>query len=81
MTATMYRKLILHPAVFYYHEIRKYSPGVKVEKDGLFTQRIVVDSQYYSLEAEAVKHSVALGQQLIDRHISAKEELYFEYSE
>ncbi|MDO9317988.1 MAG: hypothetical protein Q7V56_07285 [Gammaproteobacteria bacterium] len=79
--ATLYRGLSLHTDVIYYDEIRRYSSGVKVEKDGWFTQRIALDPEYYALEAEAEERSLVLGRQLIDKHLTNSEVLSFDYSE
>ncbi|MDP2141983.1 MAG: hypothetical protein Q8L20_14345 [Gammaproteobacteria bacterium] len=80
-TATLYRGLNLHPDIIYYDEIRKFSPGVKVEKDGWFTQRIALDPQYYVLETEAEIRSLVLGRHFIDTHLDINETLYFDYQE
>lgn len=80
MKTKIYRELILHPDVRHCDEIRKYSPGLKVEKEGLFTERFTAP-QYYSLEVEALACSLVLGKQLVDSYLSARKTLYFEYSE
>ncbi len=82
MTApTLYRGLGLHLVVIYDGDIRKYSPGVKIEKGGRFTQRIAVEPRYYASEVEAETRSLVLGKQLIDNHLSGDDVLYFDYPE
>lgn len=76
-----YRGLCLHLDLMYDDDIQMYSPGVKVEKDGWFTQRIAVEPQYYASEAQAKARSLVLGKQLINDHLNGNDELYFDYSE
>ncbi len=79
--ARVYRGFSLHTDVIYHDDIRRYAPGVKVEKDGWFTQRIALEPQYCDFEAEANDRSLVLGEQFIDRHLVTNDVLHFDYLE
>lgn len=70
----------IETSVFYYDDIRKYSPGIMIiNPEGMKTNRIAPTPTMYSEEEEAEQVSFEHGKQVLAAHLSGDEVLYFDH--
>ena len=71
--------ITIEASVFFYDDIRKYSPGVIfINPEGMKTNRMAPDPTMYNTQKEAEEVSFRIGKQILSTHISGEETLYFD---